>query len=359
MDAAWSAVASRLEGTFLDRQIQRTNRNLLITSLILVLAVVGYGAIRYRYFYNFFKGPFEVNAAWLDGVSSPDDPLHYFVRIHGESSEDTGVREVEHDAGTAVESGTTTARFSVLFMGKRQGKRLLIVKRDASEGGAVFQGELEDLPSDVRDYVITPLLKEYPSASQLFYPMMLETSGFRIEGFIAIPFCLAALVLAAWLIRREKSLRAVFSNHPVVKSASRYGAVDDVARQLDMELQGNTVKLGRATVTESWVLIPTTYGFSMCHIPDLIWAYKKVTRHYHNFIPTNRTFDVIMYDRHGVPLQMQTRQKHVDAMLNLLSQRSPWAVFGYSKDLNNVFTSNWGGFVATVQGRRAKAAPAG
>jgi hypothetical protein len=197
MDAAWSSVASRLEGTFLDRQIHRTNRNLLITSLILVITVIGYGAIRYRYFYNFFKGPFEVNAQWLDGVSSPGAPLRYFVRIHGESSEDTGVREVEHDAGSSIESGTTTARFSVLFMGKRQGKRLLIVKRDASEGGAVFQGELEDLPSDVRDHVITPLLKDYPSAGQFFYPVMLETSGFRIEGFIAIPFCLAALVLAA------------------------------------------------------------------------------------------------------------------------------------------------------------------
>jgi hypothetical protein len=33
--------------------------------------------------------------------------------------------------------------------------------------------------------------------------------------------------------------------------------------------------------------------------------YKKVTKHYTNFIPTGKTYQIIMYDRFGKPLQMQ------------------------------------------------------
>jgi predicted alpha/beta hydrolase len=60
-----------------------------------------------------------------------------------------------------------------------------------------------------------------------------------------------------------------------------------------------------------------------------------------------------MYDRFGKPLQMQARQKKIDAMLTLLAERSPWAVFGYSDDLSKTLRTNWRGFIASVDQRKA------
>jgi len=67
---------------------------------------------------------------------------------------------------------------------------------------------------------------------------------------------------------------------------------------------------------------------------------------------------VIMYDRHGKPLQMQSRQKKIDAMLALLAERAPWAIYGYSDDLNKTLRTNWGGLVAAVGQRKSGVAAA-
>jgi hypothetical protein len=60
-----------------------------------------------------------------------------------------------------------------------------------------------------------------------------------------------------------------------------------------------------------------------------------------------------MYDRFGKPLQMRSRQKKIDAILALLAERTPWAVFGYSNDLSTALRTNWGGFIAAVDQRKA------
>ena len=350
MDIQSSSISAQVHGSFLDRQIHRTNRNLLLVSLILIVAVVGYAAIERRYLYNFFAGPFQVSGPQLVTIQQPGSQLRYFVQVKGDDSSDTGLQEVERESeGGTVKRETVKAKYSILLLNKH----LLIVKSGPNGSGTVYTGELSELPSDVRSNIVTPLIKEHPTANQAFLPFMLDTTGFRDEGYIALAVGIPAFALAAWLIAKVMRRRADASTHPVVQRACIYGTLADVAQQFDIELQGNTVKIGRATITQSWVFLPSRFGLSICRIPDLIWAYKKVTKHYTNFIPTGKTYAVIMYDRFGKPLQMQARQKKIDAMLTLLAERSPWAVFGYSDDLSKTLRTNWGGFIAAVDQRKA------
>jgi hypothetical protein len=355
MDIQSNSLSAQVHGTFLDRQIQRTNRNLLLVGLFLIVAVVGYAAVERRYLYNFFAGPFPVSGPQLVTIQQPGSQLRYFVKVKGDDSSDTGLQEVEREteSGT-VKRETVKAKYSILLLNQH----LLIVKSDPNESGTVYTGELGELPSDVRSNIVTPLLKEHPTANQAFLPFMLETTGFRDEGYVALALGIPAFLLAAWLIAKVMRRRADAFSHPVVQRASTYGTLPDVAHQFEIELQGNTLKIGRATVTQSWVFLPRRFGLSICRIPDLIWAYKKVTKHYTNFIPTGKTYEIIMYDRFGKPLQMQARQKKIDAMLTLLAERAPWAVFGYNDDLKNTLRTNWGGFIAAVDQRKAGAAAA-
>ncbi len=350
MDTEWSSISAQLHGSFLDRQIRRTNRNLTLVSLLLVIAVAGYGFAEWRYLFNFFAGPFEANAESLDSIKRPDEQLRYFVKVRGEDSSETGLQEIEQETqGGSVQRETVKAKYSILLLGKR----LLIVKSGPSEKGTVFQGALGELSADVRSEIVVPLLKEYPNANQAFLPLMLDATGFRGDGYIALAICIPVVLLAVWLIRKVITRRNASETHPIVKAATWYGSLADTSQQFDTELRGNIVKFGKTKVTQSWVLLPSTFGLAMCHIPNLIWAYKKVTKHYHNFIPTGKTYAVIMYDRYGKPLQMQAGQKKVDAILNLLAERAPWAVFGYSDELNQTLRTNWGGFVATVDAKRS------
>lgn len=351
MDADWASF-SALEGSFLDRQIQRTNRNLLLVALFLIVAVAAWAVAARRYLYNFFKGPFDISTAQLVTVQQPDSQFRYFVRVKGEDIADTGVQEIERDSNTGSE--TVKANFSILVIAKH----LMIVKSDPKESGTSFQGELADVPADVRSNVITPLLKQHPNAGQALLPFMLDATGFRTDGYIGLAVGVPAFLFACWLIARVMRRRADVSVHPAVKTAARYGSLADVSRQLDLEMQGSPLKIGSASVTPTWVVLQKTFDLKLCRIPDLIWAYKKITRHYHYFIPTGKTYEVIMYDRYGKPLQMSAREKKIDEMLKMLGERAPWAVFGFSDERRKLLRSNWGGFVAAVDQRKTGAAAA-
>ena len=355
MDTEWSSISAQLHGSFLDRQIQRTNRNLFLVGLVLIIGVASYGFAQRRYFYNFLVGPFEVDGSSLNTVEHPDAQLKYFIKVRGEDSEDSedsGLQEVERETeGGSVRRETVKAKYSLMFVGKR----VLIVKSGPNEKGTVFQGALGALPGNLRSEIVHPFLKEYPNANEAFLPLMLDATGFRSDGYIALAICIPTVLLAVWLIRKVVTRRNAPETHPIVQGASWYGALADTSQSLETELRGNIVKFGKTKVTQSWVLLPSTFGLAMCHIPNLIWAYKKVTRHYHNFIPTGKSYEVIMYDRHGKPLQMQASQKKIDAVLSLLVERAPWAVFGYSDDLNQALKTDWAGFVAAVDARRSPA----
>jgi len=352
MDVDRNLVSAQLQGGFVDRQIQRTNRNLLLGALFLIVAVVAYAVAERRYLYNFFAGPFDIDGPHLISIQQPDSQLRYFVRVKGEESSDTGVQEVERESGGSSE--TVKAKFSILLTARR----LLIVKSDPNESGASFEGELSEIPTDVRSNVIAPVLKEHPNASQAFLPFMLDTTSFRTEGYVALGLGIPAFLFACWLIVKVMRRRAAAASHPVVKTVSRYGSLLDISQQIDLEMQGTPLKIGGASITPSWVVLPKRFDLKLCRIPDLIWAYKKVTRHYHNFIPTGKTYAVIMYDRYGQPLQMQAREKKIDEILKVLAERTPWAVFGYSDDLNKMLRTNWAGFVGAVDQRKAKGASA-
>lgn len=349
MDAEWSSISAQLRGSFLERQIRRANRNLFLVGLLCVAGVAVYGVAQWRYFYNFFAGPFAATAESLSAIQHPGDQRRYFFRVAGEESTDTGLQEVEQEEGSAPgQNQTVKAEYSALALGDR----LLLVKKDLGDKSTVFQGALGEMPEDVRAQIITPLLKDHPEASQAFFPFLLDATNFRSDGYIGLAICIPVVGLGAWLILLARRRTNHPTEDPIVKSISRYGSLVETAHQFDLELKGNTLKFGKAILTTSWVILPNAFGLAVCHVPDLVWAYKKVTKHRTNFIPTGKTYAAILYDRYGKPVQVGAKQKSVDEMLTALVGRAPWAIFGYSDELNKALKTNWRGIVATADARR-------
>jgi len=349
MNNEWSSLSAQLHGSFLDRQIRRANRNLLLFNLLLIVGLGGYAMAEWRYFYNFFAGPVEASAESLDGIQRPDEQLRYFVRVRGEKSLDTGMQEIKEETRNGVHSKSVEAKYSILFLGKR----LLIVKRNPGDNGTTLQGAIGELPSDVRADILDPLVKQYPNATEAFLPVMLDATSFRSDGYIALVICIPLTLLAVWNITKVIRRRAAPAVHPIVQSVSRYGPLFDTVHQFDFELRGSTVKFGKATVTTSWVFLPSAFGLAVCHIPDLVWAYKKVTTRRRNSQVTGTTYDVIMYDRYAASLQMRADQKKTDQMLNVLLERAPWAIFGYSDELDKTRRKNWDRLVGAVDAKRS------
>jgi hypothetical protein len=67
---------------------------------------------------------------------------------------------------------------------------------------------------------------------------------------------------------------------------------------------------------------------------------------------------VILFDRYGSPIQADGAQKKIDRVLEIITLRAPWALLGFTKEINDFIRSDWHGFVTEIDARRAKAAGA-
>jgi len=303
----------------------------------------------WRYYYNFVAGPITVDADYISRVEHSGKPLRYFVKVSGNDLSDSGVQEITETERTGiVTSRNVTAEYSELFLGNQ----VLIVKRRPNDKGTSFAGALEELPTDVRFDVVMPIFTLQKIDSPTVLPLMLDATGFRREGYWAIGLSILATGLATWLVRRVLAYRAHPERNPIAKKLARYGSLLDISRAIDTDLMGETKKFGRALVTQSWVLLPDPYGLTVCRIPDLVWAFKKVVRKTAYGVTAAKLHRAILYDRFGKKLELQARNNKIDDILAFLADRAPWAVFGYSADLRKRFSTDRLGFVAMVDARR-------
>ena len=65
-----------------------------------------------------------------------------------------------------------------------------------------------------------------------------------------------------------------------------------------------------------------------------MWAYPKVTKHYHNGIPTGTTYSaIILGDSKAQSLGNQREEGFRSEAIESLQTRMPWLLIGFSKEL--------------------------
>jgi hypothetical protein len=344
-------INEQLRDTFIARQISRTNKNVFLVNLLLILGVCGYGAAKWRYLINFMSVATSMSADQLASVKDPKFLNKYFISVRGQESFESGLQFVEQEVNEstqAVTSRTVKADYVVLFMDGR----FLIVK--ASPGAATqkqFEGALVTLPTDVRSRIVSEI-KDRPDLVQAVLPVMLDATGFRYEGYWTLAICIPILLFGGWNLRRVHLRRKSPGTHPILRNLSGYGAIPQLALDIDTDLRGPTEKLGDATVTTSWILSPRLFELRLCRITDVVWAYQKVTKHSVNLIPTGKTYAAIVFGRDGVPMEISGGQEKIEKLLQILSSRVPWAVIGFTNDLDKAIRANWWSFVAEIDQQR-------
>ncbi len=106
---------------------------------------------------------------------------------------------------------------------------------------------------------------------------------------------------------------------------------------------------------DKYVIQSAPFAFDLLRLFDLLWGYKKVTKHSVNFIPTGKTYACILAC-YGGTAEVTGKEKDVDALLGFAAERAPWAVFGYTDDLNKAFRQKNAEFCAAVEQRKREPA---
>ncbi|HKV38717.1 MAG TPA: DUF6709 family protein [Blastocatellia bacterium] len=330
---------------FIAKQIRRANRNLAIANLILISVVIGAGVVAERYLYNCFFGPFPIDKQSLKSIQDPDSLQRYYVQVHGDDVADTGFRYEE--------DGKQTAGYVALFVDQK----LLLAKTDPGASGADYAGAIVMIPDAERRNVIAKTVSKNPQLASAFLPVMQDATNFRLPGQIGVAIGFLLLALALWNLNKSRARNSDPNRHPIIKSLQAIGPPEAISNKIDSEisLDAGTAKIRSILLTPSFMLRSSLFGLNVLPMDNLIWAYKKVVKHYTNFVPTGKTYSVVIMDRGRRSREMRLRkEKEVDSLLAELRRRVPWVLFGFSKELAAGWKSSPNAVIQAVDERRGQ-----
>jgi len=188
----------------------------------------------------------------------------------------------------------------------------------------------------------------------VFYPLLLDTN-YRESGWAGAFWALLAEALFGFFAFRSWRRLSGRVDHPAVTRAKAWGDIAVTSAEVERELEmAVKTKGGGWTLTQNYAVKNARLSFDLFRLDNLVWAYKKaVKRRVYYFIPAGTTYAAELYFSDGLA-EVVGKQKKVDELLALASERAPWAVKGYSADLEKFYKSSRAGFVAEVMKRKSE-----
>jgi hypothetical protein len=334
---------------WVENEARRANRNLLLANGLIAAVMVLIIGANYRYCANFVLGCQPVSNSELAGITSPDQRWRNFVTVSGSKAENTGYRDiVKHMTNGQVTSTEIKAEYIWLVAGDK----LLLVKAPPGEEQLQYSGQLEATAGEAG-----PLMARRPDRTTPVMPFTLNAVDYRDNGYAILLMVVPLLALAAWncskAVRRSSELQ--FS--PTWKNLSKYGSAYQLSQQISAELQPNMIRqYGKLQVTPNWLVRRKMFSTWVSPVEDLVWVYKKVTKHSVNFIPTGKTYSVILVGRHKQRTEEQMKDNAVNELLVQLAGKAPWALFGFDQNLDKAWRKDPAGVIRTVDLRRQQQA---
>jgi hypothetical protein len=138
-------------------------------------------------------------------------------------------------------------------------------------------------------------------------------------------------------------------------SLEKYGSPVTIAAAIDREINGEVSRpTGALFISPSWLLNARFFDLDAKPLVELVWAYKKVTKHSVNFIPTGKTYITVIWDRRRKSMEVSTgrSEQKTHRLLEALAERAPWVLIGYSDELAGDWTTDAAGVISAVDQRR-------
>jgi hypothetical protein len=342
---------------YLGRQLRRANRNLIALNALVVLAVLVAALAANRYLYNFFFGPFRVDHETLADAEGPDDLYRYFITLDVSLEPAVIGKGFQRPAGQKNQPGDEqiTAEYAVVPIYPGDQLRLLLVRKAPGTLGKRVTGYLADIPPDVRAKILEPWERETRSLKgATLTAFLLDTGNFRGPGYWEVAVGLPLLVLGLWNVTRGVGRALNPERHPLIAGLRRYGSPTEVMASIQGEVEQETpnARPSETVVTRSWVLQPTWFGLKIVHLEEVVWVYKKVTRHSTNGIPTGTTHAAVIHQRNGRAVEITGSDRGSDLVLQRIYHSAPWILAGFDARLADLWKNNRPALLGIADQRR-------
>lgn len=165
--------------------------------------------------------------------------------------------------------------------------------------------------------------------------------------YIGVIFILIAVYLFYLYWERSTDI----NKYPVIKRMPKENK-DVYIKLLDNELKDIKDKSG-TSLTDSFIIVKSTFGLKWVHYSQVVWVYQKVTRHSVNFVPTGTSRAICICNTGSMPeilLPVNDENRATD-MIKFFMKTVPFAVFGYFPATKNLWNKDRKTFVDNIKKR--------
>ena len=323
-----------------------SRRRVIAWSLALIVGVLA-ATSDHRYLANFVGGPYALTQADLDSIRDVTAAPRYYARVTGNRVLDTGLRQYTVHTQNGVE---TSREESSAYNALAIGNHFLVVRTAADNASPSAEGKLVPWPEDLENQLFDT--KEMRSIRSSFYSFYLDSDSFRRPGYVVIVIGILFLALFVWQALPAWRAWRDPARHPLARRLAAWGDPMGVALEAEHEWDNPLLKAKRGwRLGNKYLQRSTFFSFNVLRFGDVLWAYKKVTKHSVNFIPTGKTYEAIVQCAGGTAT-IPGKEKKVHELLAFVQQRAPWAVYGFSDQLSQHFHKHPQDFVRSVEQRR-------
>jgi hypothetical protein len=334
---------------FIGQCIATTSRNLLRWSIALFIAAALISLWGARELLNVLRGPAQFNETQLAAISNPGVALRNYATVQGTKTVSTEITEIEKTTRNgALESQRTTGEYMAMIVGSR----ILIVKTKPGVKAEKYTGAIVSLPDDLKKELFSDSSDSKLQAATL--PMMLDASDDYDSGLIPGGILVGGLLLLSlWTSIKSKRRIEHPETHPLCKQLGQYGTLYTLVPEIDEEARTAASTLAGVTFTLNWVILCSLSKTVVMRRPEIVWAYKKRTKHSVNFIPTGTTYSLILRDSRGKLVEISNSEQNIDIYLSSLVQQTPWVIFGFDRKIDKLYQKERPSFVEAVSGRKS------
>jgi hypothetical protein len=334
---------------FIGQRIAATTKTLRRLGIALLLAALGLGLYGARMLMNVMRGPAQLNETQLVSITTPTSLVRNYATIRGKETLSTGITHVEKTTRNgAVTSERTTAEYMAMVVGRH----ILLVKAMPGEKLQEYTGFIVPLPDDLQKEAFSELAD--PNLQTATLRLMLDATGGSGDELILKYIGVGLLMLFGfWALLLSNRRSEMPERHPLCKALSVYGPLHTVVPEIDSEFSAANSNLAGSTFTRNWVISCSLTTSLVMRRDEIVWAYKKRTKHSVNFIPTGSTYALILRDSRGKLLEISTSETDVNNYLASLAEQTPWIIFGYDSKIEKLYKKQRRAFVETVSERKA------
>jgi hypothetical protein len=329
-------------GGFIARQIARTNRYLIVSSILLAIVASAIGSFGRTSIRDGLEGPVPLARADLVGMRRPDEAPSTYVTIAGDQMRDTGVTLAMRQRRRNKKKAYRTLAV---------GDRILIVRCNARMGPLrTLSGELEPLDRLCVDQVIPLVESKHGVARDRVLPFMLDVADVNVRAWMMLASATAAALGAAaafavWL-RRTTSPDA----HPILRSLERWGSAGAIAADIDADMAASPrPQKFHPHVGDRWFVREGIFSLQIGRYDEIVWAYVDPPR-----APRSSVVVHDRFQRKLKPVQHSPRAV-AEGFLEWLRRGAPWAYYDATPELKKRFKSAPGDLAAEVERRRRAA----